>query len=150
MKAQISKGLLESGKNIAEPEVISEYYNRLYGFRGEEIAENTISTGVKGFDQIPFKDYSERFDNMIDGDTVGIVIPCEENQTLLERLSFGDRSVLRKLQRYTATVHFHEFRDMLERGVVGDMGTGFYRLTDPGLYSSDRGLDVNGNTINVI
>lgn len=150
MKAQISKGLLESGKNIAEPEVISEYYNRLYGFRGEEIAENTISTGVKGFDQIPFKDYSERFDNMIDGDTVGIVIPCEENQTLLEKLSFGDRSVLRRLQRYTATVHFHEFRDMLERGVIGDMGTGVYRLTDPGLYTADRGLDTSGNTINVI
>ena len=71
-------------------------------------------------------------------------------RTALEKLSFGDRSVLRRLQRYTATVHFHEFRDMLERGVIGDMGTGVYRLTDPGLYTADRGLDTSGNTINVI
>lgn len=149
MKAQISKGLLESGKNIAEPEVISEYYSRLYRFREDVIAENTISNGVKAIDRIPFKDYSERFDNMIDGDTVGIVIPCEENQTLLEKLSFGDRSVLRRLQRYTATVHFHEFRDMLERGVIGDMGTGVYRLTDPGLYTADRGLDTYGDTLKI-
>lgn len=150
MKAQISRELLESGKDIAEPGVITEYYNRLYSFRDGDIAGNTISTGVKAFDQIPFKDYSERFDNMIDGDTVGIVIPCDENAELLDKLSRGDRSVLRKLQRYTATVHFHEFRDMLDRGVIDDLGTGVYRLTVPKLYSRDRGLDVNGDTTNVI
>lgn len=150
MKAQISKGLLENGKNIAEPEIISEYYNRLYRFREDIIAENTISNGVKAIDQIPFRDYSERFDNMIDGDTVGIVIPCEENKEMLEKLSVGDRSVLRRLQRYTATVYFYEFRDMLERGVIGDMGTGVYRLTVPGLYSSDRGLDTSGDILGII
>ncbi|MGN0637922.1 MAG: CRISPR-associated helicase Cas3' [Huintestinicola sp.] len=150
VRAEISRGLLESGRNIAEPEVITEYYNRLYFVRRDDIAENTISYEVKSIDGIPFRDYSERFDNMIDGDTVGIVIPCEENEELLDRLSYGDRSVLRRLQRYTATVHFREFRDMLERGVIGDMGTGVYRLTDPGLYSRDRGLDADGNTINII
>lgn len=150
VRAEISRGIIESGKNIADPEVITEYYNRLFDVRKDDIAENTISCGVKRIDNIPFKDYSERFDNMIDGDSVGIVIPCEENWELLDRLSFGDRSVLRKLQRYTASVHFNEFHDMLERGVIGDPGTGVYRLTDPGLYSSDRGLDVDGNTINII
>lgn len=149
VRAEISRGLFESGKNIADPGVITEYYNRLFNVKRDDIAENTISYGVKQVDQIPFKDYSERFDNMIDGDTVGIVIPCEDNSELLEKLSFGDRSVLRKLQRYTATVHFHEFRDMLERGVIGDMGTGVYRLTDPTLYTADRGLDTYSDTLKI-
>ena len=81
---------------------------------------------------------------MIDGDSVGIVIPCPENEELLERLSFGDMSAVRRLQKFTASVHFNEFKDMLERGVISDSGSGINRLTDPDCYSSERGLDPNG------
>ena len=101
-------------------------------------------------DSIPFKDYSEKFDKMIDGDTIGIVIPCEENRELLQKLDSGDRSALRKLQRYTATVHYNEFRDLLDRGVISDSGTCVYRLTVPGLYTRDRGLDPNYEIISVL
>lgn len=150
IRANISRQLLESGNDVAEPAVITEYYNRLFERMKDQIAENTISAGVKSMDAIPFKDYSERFDKMIDGDTIGIVIPCEENRALLESLDSGDRSVLRKLRRYTATVHYNEFRDLLERGVISDSGTCVYRLTVPELYTRDRGLDPNYEVISVL
>ena len=150
IRANISRQLLESGNDVAEPAVITEYYNRLFERMKDQIAENTISAGVQSMDAIPFKDYSERFDKMIDGDTIGIVIPCEENKELLESLDSGDRSVLRKLRRYTATVHYNEFRDLLERGVISDSGTCVYRLTVPELYTPDRGLDPNYEVISVL
>lgn len=150
IRANISRQLLESGNDVAEPAVITEYYNRLFERMKDQIAENTISAGVQSLDAIPFKDYSERFDKMIDGDTIGIVIPCEENRELLESLDSGDRSVLRKLRRYTATVHYNEFRDLLERGVISDSGTCVYRLTVPELYTRDRGLDPNYEVISVL
>lgn len=150
IRANISKQLLESGNDVTEPAVITEYYNRLFERMKDQIAENTISAGVQSMDAIPFKDYSERFDKMIDGDTIGIVIPCEENKELLESLDSGDRSVLRKLRRYTATVHYNEFRDLLERGVISDSGTCVYRLTVPELYTRDRGLDPNYEVISVL
>ena len=150
IRANISKQLLESGNDVTEPAVITEYYNRLFERMKDQIAENTISAGVQSMDAIPFKDYSERFDKMIDGDTIGIVIPCEENRELLESLDSGDRSVLRKLRRYTATVHYNEFRDLLERGVISDSGTCVYRLTVPELYTRDRGLDPNYEVISVL
>ncbi len=74
----------------------------------------------------------------------------EENKELLESLDSGDRSVLRKLRRYTATVHYNEFRDLLERGVISDAGTCVYRLTVPELYTRDRGLDPNYEVISVL
>ena len=150
IRANISKQLLESGNDVTEPAVITEYYNRLFERMKDQIAENTISAGVQSMDAIPFKDYSERFDKMIDGDTIGIVIPCEENRELLESLDSGDRSVLRKLRRYTATVHYNEFRDLLERGVISDSGTCVYRLTMSELYTRDRGLDPNYEVISVL
>lgn len=150
IRANISRKLLESGNDVAEPAVITEYYNRLFERMKDQIAENTISAGVQSMDAIPFKDYSERFDKMIDGDTIGIVIPCEENRALLESLDSGDRSVLRKLRRYTATVHYNEFRDLLERGVISDSGTCVFRLTVPELYTRDRGLDPNYEVISVL
>lgn len=150
IRANISRQLLESGNDVAEPAVITEYYNRLFESMKDQIAGNTISAGIQSMDSIPFKDYSERFDKMIDGDTIGIVIPCEENRELLESLDSGDRSVLRKLRRYTATVHYNEFRDLLERGVISDSGTCVYRLTVPELYTRDRGLDPNYEVISVL
>lgn len=150
IRANISKQLLESDNDVAEPAVITEYYDRLFERMKDQIAANTISAGVKSMDAIPFKDYSERFDKMIDGDTIGIVIPCEENRELLENLDSGDRGVLRKLRRYTATVHYNEFRDLLERGVISDFGTCVYRLTVPELYTRDRGLDPNYEVISVL
>lgn len=150
IRANISRQLLESGNDVAEPAVITEYYNRLFESMKDQIAGNTISAGIQSMDSIPFKDYSERFDKMIDGDTIGIVIPCEENRELLEGLDSGDRSVLRKLRRYTATVHYNEFRDLLERGVISDSGTCVYRLTVPELYTRDRGLDPNYEVISVL
>lgn len=150
IRANISKQILENGNDVTEPAVITEYYNRLFERMKDQIAENTISAGVQSMDAIPFKDYSERFDKMIDGDTIGIVIPCEENKEFLESLDSGDRSVLRKLRRYTATVHYNEFRDLLERGVISDSGTCVYRLTVPELYTRDRGLDPNYEVISVL
>ena len=136
IRANISKQLLESGNDVTEPAVITEYYNRLFERMKDQIAENTISAGVQSMDAIPFKDYSERFDKMIDGDTIGIVIPCEENRALLESLDSGDRSVLRKLtiiyedKRGDATEHieYHEPEGII--GFVKDLNKNIEKLHD--------------------
>ena len=99
--------------------------------------------GKMRFDGIPFRTYAQSF-NFIAAETVGIVIPCEENAELIEKLEYGALSVKRKLQRYCASVHSYELEDMIKKGIA-ELCNGVYILSNSDYYNGETGLNINAN-----
>lgn len=138
MQAGITQSLMQEYDDIFSPECIEDYYKRLYGAEDGSIENGTIyKPGMKP-NAIPFRDYAEGF-NMIDSDTINVIIPNEENRELIDSLKFSAKA-LRKLSRYSAALHYNEFRDLLERGIIEPVGAAFV-LACPEFYSSETGLD---------
>lgn len=146
MRANITQSLMREYDDIFSPECIVDYYNRLYGALDSSVDSGTIYRNGMKPDSIPFRDYADSF-NMIDSDTINVIIPNSENQALIESLKYGS-SALRKLARYSASLHYGEFGQLLETGIVSQIGFA-YVLDVPEYYSSETGLnpDYNMNTV---
>ncbi len=138
MQAGITQSLMREYDDIFSPECIEDYYKRLYGAENSSIDNGTIYKPGMRPNAIPFRDYADSF-NMIDSDTINVIIPDEENRELVESLKYSAKP-LRKLSRYSAALHYNEFRDLLERGIIEPVGAAFV-LACPDHYSSETGLD---------
>jgi len=146
LPANIVKGLLRQYEDISSLQCIEEYYRRLFGRNKEKILENSIAKfdgKTQSLHSIPFRSYAESFE-FIKDNTVGIVIPhCSEAEELVDRLKSGDRSVLRRLQKYTVALRRHEFDSALKYGIISDFGTGIFILSDTNCYSMETGFDTD-------
>lgn len=146
MRANLTKSLFDEYEDIFSPECITDYYSRLYGALDSSVDCGTIYNNGMKADCIPFRDYADSF-NMIDSDTINVVIPNEENRTLIESLDYSSKA-LRKLSRYSASVHYGEFKKLLESGVIKPRGYA-YVLEISEYYSRETGLnpEYNMNTV---
>lgn len=138
MQAGITQSLMQEYNDIFSPECIEDYYKRLYGAEDSSIENGTIYKPGMRPNSIPFRDYADSF-NMIDSDTINVIIPNEENRELVDSLNYSAKP-LRKLSRYSATLHYNEFRSLLERGIIESVGSA-YVLACAEFYSSETGLD---------
>ncbi len=138
MQAGITQSLMQEYGDIFSPECIEDYYNRLYGAENSSIENGTIYKPGMRPNTIPFRDYSDSF-NMIDSDTVNVIIPNKNNREPVESLKYSAKA-LRKLSRDSATLHYSEFRDLLERRIIEPVGAAFV-LACPKFYSLETGLD---------
>ena len=138
MQAGITQSLMQEYDDIFSPECIKDYYKRLYGAENCSIENGTIYKPGMRINTIPFRDYADSF-NMIDSDTINVIIPNEKNHELIESLKYSAKA-LRKLSRDSAALHYNEFRDLLERGIIEQVGAA-YVLACPDFYSSGTGLD---------
>ena len=144
VKANITRKLFEEFNNISSKEAVQAYYDRIFAVSDKEIETNSITEMMNGdmrVSGIPFRSYAQRF-KFIEKETVGIVIPCEENAELIESLKYGARSAMRKLQRYCASVNKYEFDYMVESGTVQNLYGDVYMLSAPEYYSKETGLDI--------
>lgn len=138
MRANLTKSILNEYEDIFSPECIADYYGRLYGVLDGNVESGTIfRVGMKQ-NNIPFRDYADSF-NLIDSDSINVIIPCEENAELVESLERSSAE-LRKLSGYSASLNFGEFRGLLEAGVISRKGFA-YVLDIPEYYSSETGFD---------
>ncbi len=138
MQAGITQSLMREYDDIFSSECIEDYYKRLYGAVESTIENGTIyKPGMKP-NTIPFRDYADSF-NLIDSDTINVIIPDEENRELVKNLKYSAKA-LRKLSRYSAALHYNEFRSLLERGIIEPVGAA-YMLSCADYYSSETGLD---------
>ncbi len=138
MQAGITRSLMQEYDDIFSPECIEDYYKRLYGAENSSIENGTIYKPGMKTNSIPFRDYADSF-NMIDSDTINVIISNEENRELIESLKYSAKA-LRKLSRCSAVLHYNEFRSLLEREIIKHVGTA-YVLDFPEYYSSETGLD---------
>lgn len=137
LKVNICASLMSEFDDISSDECVKEYYKRLYSSQSQTISSNTIYKDGMKPQSIPFRDYSESF-NFIDSDSINIIIPCEENRELLESAQFS-RAALRKLAPYCASVHYYEFNELIDKGIVSPCGNA-YKLEIPEYYDKDTGL----------
>ncbi len=144
-KPVLTKMILEKyGEGVDSAEAIKDYYDNLYSIHNKRLeAKNICSLFPQETKvlSIPFKSYADSF-KLIDGNTVSIVIPDEQNaelQELIEKLRNGYPDV-RKLQIYSCSVNRSEFDDLLKQNVVKDYGTGVFCLTNASYYSKESGI----------
>jgi CRISPR-associated endonuclease/helicase Cas3 len=142
IKANITRSLFNEFENIASDECIREYYRRLMAVNDKLIEKNTITSTMGNsfrFEEIQFREYAEKF-KFIDNSTVGLVIPDDENATLLENLRFGGYCAKRKLQKYCVSLKIYELEDMIKSGLAEEIN-GVYVLVNKDYYNEEYGLD---------
>lgn len=144
IKSDITRKLFEEFDDISEEKCIREYYKRLFNDNADIINKSTIASymgeSIK-FDSIPFRTYAENF-NFIDNETIGIVVPTEENAELIAVLEYGKLSVKRRLQKYSASVKYYELEKMIKLGIVREL-SGIWILSNTDYYSKETGLNID-------
>ncbi len=143
IKAGITRKLFEEFEDISDEKCVSEYYSRFMTDCSGRINRNSITQmmGEKPrIYSIPFRSYAEKFE-MIDENTIGVVIPCEENEKLIASLEYT-LSVKRRLQKYCVSVRHYELEEMIKLGIVCEI-SGVYILSNPDYYNKEIGLDIN-------
>jgi CRISPR-associated endonuclease/helicase Cas3 len=101
-----------------------------------------------------FREAASAF-QMIDGYMqVPIIVRYNENDKLINSLrAIGPkRDIMRLLQRYTVNVPRQRITDLLQKGMIEEMGvppnynepSGIYVQTAPSVYHADIGLDIFG------
>lgn len=153
-KSNQTKWLIEKYEDIASPECILEYYDKVFLNNEKEMRRFTMYNYMEGCGSkkkllIPFKSYAEDF-HLIEDGTVSIVIQAykdeneikeiKEAKELVERLRFGALGNDRKLQRYTCSVSRQEFEDLQKQHVIEDYESGIYCLTNPDYYEKGLGI----------
>ncbi|QDR82299.1 CRISPR-associated helicase Cas3' [Sporomusa termitida] len=89
-----------------------------------------------------FRTAAERFKLIDDSRQKTILVRYDEGNTWIDLLRFQgpDRTLLRKLQRYTVNISKETFNDMLRRGVISEIQPGIFALTSEMDYSQAVGL----------
>ena len=147
INANIVRSLFDEYDDISSQECVEDYYGRLLKYHKAEIEENTIAAKCSKLDAVPFRKYSEDF-KMIEETSYGIVIPCEENTELIERLRFGDGSAKRALAKFTASVKYFELKNFIENGVVEEIN-GVSVLSNKDYYDKKIGINLNNDLLYV-
>lgn len=148
LKSNITRKLFDEFEDISSEECVKEYYKRLFAINADAIEKNSILSLMGGkprFDEIPFRTYSEGF-GFINTETIGILIPDDNNRQLICELRYGKLSVKRRLQKYCASVYCYEFELLLKSGVIEQLTGGVYMLTNTDYYDSELGLNIEQET----
>lgn len=136
----ITRGLFRKYPQISCPQCISEYYERLFLLKKEEIQKNVITRDCHDIRSIPFRTYAEQFE-LIDSRTVSLVVPRDEkSRSLMDALRFTGRTAVRELQNYTCSVYQRELDDLVRQHAAEDFGAGIYCLTNPDYYEEEVGI----------
>lgn len=140
-KVDITKALFKEYGDVSKNECIKEYYRRLLEKDNDIIKENTISEKMTVLkpNSIPFRTYSNNFE-FINNESIGVVIPCEDNYKIIEDLRYGRLSVKRKLQKYCASVSVWELEELMKNGVIEEINDGVYQLTNQDYYDENIGI----------
>lgn len=147
IKANITRSLFDEYDSITGEDCIKEYYRRLFEWNDELISKNSITEEMTSLrpDAIPFRSYADSF-GLVDSETVGILIPDEENAALTDDIAAlrqGVLSVKRGLQKYCASVRMYEFKNMMEMGIIEQLPGGVWMLNNSAYYDKDfLGLDL--------
>lgn len=151
VRINITKDLLKKYIQINFPECIQEYYSRLFAVDDDKITINSIvnydaegncfEKGINKSVLLPFRSYAESF-RYINSETISIIIKHNNAECLklIEELYEGNRTVLRSLQKYSVSVYFYEFNNILKLGIIKDTGNGAYVLENMNYYDDKKGL----------
>jgi len=144
-RKNLTKGIINKYEDISCPESISEYYDRLFFMKADEIQKNTMSSICQDIMNIPFKDYSEKF-KIIDSLAVSVFVERdEESHKLVEQLRYTGSCNTRKMQKNICSISPRELEDLAKQHAVEDFNTGIWCLTNSSYYDKDTGIIFEAN-----
>lgn len=142
IKGNLTSGILERYEDVACPQSMKEYYDRLFFLKKEEIEGKTITNHCSGISSLPFAEYAQSFE-LIDSKTISLVVARdEESRKIVDSLKYtgGGIGIARRLQKYTCTVYQKELDDLIRQHAVDDFGTGIYCLLNLDYYDENTGI----------
>lgn len=144
---EVAGQVSELCEDISSLEAISEYFNRLYQFRGEGLdAKNIIGQFEDGARSrlFPFAAVAKQF-KLIESDTKTILIDLEpEAQEIAARIRRGEysRQLARDAGQYCVNVYNNDFEKLNGAGLLEAIDTNYYVLRDKGQYTEEKGLEI--------
>lgn len=147
--AAITERICETYTDIALPDAIRAYFERLYAVCPSDATDKLDERGILSLiDQkepnhrgLCYKEIAARFRYIVK-DQRQILIPNPENADICAALRRGTptRALLRRAGRDAVGVYEHEFRALCNAGVLSQECGGMAVLEDPSWYDAERGL----------
>ncbi|OLN28494.1 CRISPR-associated helicase/endonuclease Cas3 [Desulfosporosinus metallidurans] len=147
--ATIGEGVFRRHEDPLSLEGVRDYFTELYNIEGEGLDKERIMADISEQEKaliFPFRTIADKFKLIDDQNTTAIVIPWDEKcREILEntRWSKFPGSYIRRLQKYSVQVYEQEFREMLQIGLLENIGGKFYVLSGEAYnseYSTKMGL----------
>ena len=144
IRVELTRGLLEKYNDISAPECITEYYDRLFHMKEEQIENHTIGSECSDINCIPFRSYGEKF-KIIDAFTASVAVGRDDkSRELIRQLEYTGQCNVRELQKYTCSIKPWELDDLIKQHVVEDSGSGIWCLTNQDYYDKKTGIKFEG------
>ena len=90
---------------------------------------------------IMFETAAQKF-QLIDDDTVSVVVNWNDSLSLVEQLKFGGLSynLMKKMSQYSVNLRRHDFDEMKKTGLIKEIIEGFYVISGRNQYNNNVGL----------
>lgn len=131
--------------DLGSPEIMQEYFTRLYHLRRDGMDKGGAYEKMKGrgrdWYSYPFRSVAEGF-RLIESADCSVIVPHESIEKEIERLCEGiaNRDDMRKLRQYSVNVYRASLQSLV--GCVKQAAEDVYVLVDPKRYSPECGLDL--------
>jgi CRISPR-associated endonuclease/helicase Cas3 len=149
--AAVAQNIHKDGLNghpvddFLSPDLFIEYFSRLY-WRAKTLDKAEIIKLLKPDRQnlgIQFREAADLFKIIDDKNQQSLLVPYGDGEELIKLLKDGripERSLLRKLQRYTINIYKYQFDDLWNRGSLEEIIPGIFALICKVEYSNEIGL----------
>ena len=144
--AETARSMLESGLvSISDYRIFTKYFSEVYwkapSFDKKEIMK--LLQFEMPHVSIRFREASDKFKLIDDANSRAILVPYKEGAHYIDELKkirLPERTLLRKLQRYTINIYEGEFNNLLGRGSIEEIIQGVFALNNDLEYSAKTGL----------
>lgn len=157
--ASIAAAILDRQDDPLALGSVESYFRDLYFYEGESLRAGNQISGLdahgimREFEieasrlNFPFRKVADLF-KLIGDDSVGVIVPYDcQCKSLLERVKLEgiSREVGRRVQQYSVSIRFWEYRQLQDVGALEQIG-GLEVLRDMRLYDEDFGLVLPSST----
>lgn len=147
--ATIGEGVFRRHEDPLSLDAVKDYFTQLYNIEGEGLDKERIMAEIAEQEKalkFPFRTIADKFKLIDDQNTTAIVIPWDKHcKELLEKARWSKfpSKYIRMLQKFSVQVYEQEFREMLQIGLLENIGGKFYVLREDAFnseYSPKMGL----------
>jgi CRISPR-associated endonuclease/helicase Cas3 len=148
LTASIAKEVIEClGDTAFELEGVSKYFELLLHEleRDGDMDKHKIMSEFEKMRRdikMNFATAAKKF-NLIESATIGVVVPCKENEKAISSLRYGNssRAIMRSLQKYTVNLYEHEIKLLRENNAIEVLDNVNVLVTEK-YYSPEMGMDI--------
>jgi CRISPR-associated endonuclease/helicase Cas3 len=146
--AETAQGMFESGLDtISDYAIFTPYFTQVY-WKANSLDKMNLMSLLKPDAAelgIQFREVSDLFKIIEDKNERTILVPYQEGKTyidLLKNSRIPEKTLLRKLQRFSINIYREQFVTMLARGSLKEVAVGIFALNNTVEYN-DTGLSVD-------